>query len=85
MAAVSPMDQDGYFWITEEELEKSLQAEIETAEYVIVEVNENIPGHKKIGCRIHISQVYAVVLSNNAPLLNSTKFEIEKCLTDKKE
>ncbi|MEN6460284.1 MAG: hypothetical protein ABFC94_02795 [Syntrophomonas sp.] len=71
MASVSTMDSEGFFWYAKEVPENAFQAEIINADYVMVEVNENISEKRKSGGRIHISQVDLVVPSNNAPLLNS--------------
>ncbi|WP_276662209.1 hypothetical protein [Syntrophomonas wolfei] len=75
MVSVSPMDTEGYFWYTKKVSKQQFQNEIVASEYVLVEVNENIPGYKKIGCKIHISQVNFVVPSHNSPLLNTCGLE----------
>ncbi|MGR6835693.1 acetyl-CoA hydrolase/transferase family protein [Syntrophomonas erecta] len=80
MATVSPMDKHGYFSIGAGCA--SAMAALETADYVILEVNTNMPrvlgGNQEA---IHITQVDYVVESSNPPLptLNPTEpSEIEK-------
>lgn len=67
MATVAPMDKHGYFSFGAGSA--ACMAAIENAEYVIVEVNENMPrvlgGNQEC---IHISQVTYVVEGSNPPL-----------------
>jgi acyl-CoA hydrolase len=69
MAAVSPMDECGYFWFIPDEPFK-YQAEIDRAQYVIVEINEFIPSNGNVGSEcVHISNVHCIVPGRNAPLM----------------
>ncbi|MEQ8175534.1 MAG: hypothetical protein ABRQ26_10760 [Syntrophomonadaceae bacterium] len=69
MAAVSPMDEFGYFWFVPDEPFK-YQVEINKAQYVIVEINELIPGNGNGGAEcIHISNVHCIVPGRNSPLI----------------
>lgn len=67
MATVSPMDRHGYFSVGAGA--PSAMAAIEKADYVILEVNTNMPrvlgGNQE---HIHINQVDFVVESSNQPL-----------------
>ncbi|MBO8158548.1 acetyl-CoA hydrolase/transferase C-terminal domain-containing protein [Thermosyntropha sp.] len=67
MGTVAPMDKHGYFNFGAGA--PSAMAAIENAEYIILEVNENMPrvlgGNQEC---IHISQVSFVVESSNPPL-----------------
>jgi len=67
VAQVSPMDKHGYFsWGAGS---PSSMAALEVAEYVILEVNENMPrvlGGGQEG--VHISQVNYIVESSNPPI-----------------
>ena len=67
MAQVTPMDQHGYFNFG---LNAShLNAAMEHAEVILVEVNENMPrclGGRREG--VHISQVDGIVLGDNPPI-----------------
>ena len=67
MIQVAPMDRHGYFSFGPNA--SHLAAVCETAKYVIVEVNQNMP--RCIGtteAEVHISKVDAVVEGNNPPL-----------------
>jgi len=69
MAEVSPMDECGYFWFIPDEPFK-YQSEIDQAQYVIVEINEFIPGNGNAGSEcIHISNVHCIVPGRNLPLM----------------
>jgi len=71
MAIVSPMDKDGFFWFPSGISRQKFQWEIEHAEYIIVEVNENVSNLDTTCNSIHINQVHRVVPSRNAPLINT--------------
>ena len=67
MFQVAPMDKDGYFNFGPSA--SHLGAMCETAKYIIVEVNENMPrclGGTENG--VHISQVNAIVEGENPPI-----------------
>lgn len=69
MAAVSPMDEFGYFWFIPDDPIK-YRAEIDQAQYVIVEINELIPNNGNVGSEcIHISDVHCIVPGRNSPLI----------------
>jgi len=72
MAAVSPMDEDGYFGLLGNSL-FDLEV-LQIAQIVMLEVNENI--HRLPSAHqdcIHISQVDYIVPSSNAPLWSLDK------------
>ena len=74
MLTVSPMDRHGYFNMGVST--SSLMASVENAEYVIVEVNENVPRVLGAGQEVlHISQVDYVVEGGNPPLPVIPAFE----------
>ena len=81
MATVAPMDKHGYFSFGAGC--SSAMAAVENAEYVLVEVNSNMPrvlgGNQE---SIHISQVDFVVESSNQPL--PTIPDAQPSETDKK-
>lgn len=70
MAIVSPMDKDGNFWLPSGIIKQRYQWEIEHAQYVILEINENVCHSKRDSNSIHINQVHYVVPSRNAPPIN---------------
>lgn len=68
VASVSPMNKEGYFSFGVQR--PGDQEALETADYVMVEVNENIPGADgRTRDGIHISQVDFVIIGGNSPLL----------------
>ncbi len=71
MATVSPMDEDGYFWFgSNAPGHRIFKKYYETAEHVILEVNERILEGSGVGREcIHISQADMIVGSNNDNLL----------------
>ncbi|HON77831.1 MAG TPA: acetyl-CoA hydrolase/transferase C-terminal domain-containing protein [Spirochaetota bacterium] len=74
MLTVGPMDRHGYFSMGISA--SSLMASVEMAEYVIVEVNENIPRVHGAGQEvIHISQIDYVVEGSNPPIPVIPAFE----------
>lgn len=83
MMQVAPMDQNGYFNFGPSA--SHLAAACERAEYIIVEVNQNIPycfGHTDAG--VHISNVDFIVEGNNPPVSpfgsGATPSEIDKAI-----
>ena len=67
MMQVAPMDQNGYFNFGPSA--SHLAAACERAEYIIVEVNQNVPycfGHADAG--VHISNVNFIVEGDNPPI-----------------
>lgn len=72
MAAVSPMDEFGYFWFIPDD-PLNYRAEIDRAQYVIVEINEFIPNNGNVGSEcIHISDVHCIVPGRNSPLIRNS-------------
>lgn len=71
MAVVSPMDQNGFFWLAKGIPRNKYRAEIKSAQYIFVEINENIYVTDERNREfIHLSEIHYVVPSFNAPLLN---------------
>lgn len=80
LASVSPMNKEGYFSFGVQR--PGDQEALEMADYVMVEVNENIPesdGRTREG--IHISWVDFVIIGNNSPLIP----EIKACRIEKEQ
>ncbi len=75
MATVSPMDKNGYFWFGSNAAERHIfKKYYETAEHVILEINERILEGSEAGQEcIHISQADMIVGSNNDDLLSIKK------------
>ncbi|MEN6388893.1 MAG: hypothetical protein ABFD04_00635 [Syntrophomonas sp.] len=72
---VSPMDQHGNFRLVPGVSSDKYWEEIQTADYVIVEINENISSADNLTDYIHISQINYVVPGLNASILNTSNIK----------
>ena len=86
MMQVAPMDENGYFNFGPSA--SHMAAACERADYIIVEVNKNMPycfGNSESG--IHISKVYYIVEGNNPPVApfgtGAPPSEIDKAIAAK--
>lgn len=83
MMQVSPMDSHGYFYFSLGCA--SARAVMDVADYIILEVNENLPNVQGTQNVVHISEVDAIVEGEHGPLATMAKpnpTEIDITLAD---